>query len=269
MNNDGFVKSPNSQLFENTFDIRRIMETIFNKEIAEQYSSNSQKIRVLTEDWVDREVFCPACGENINQYENNRPVADFFCPKCQEEYELKSKNNSIGSKIVDGAYKTMIERLQGNNNPNFFLLNYNLKDYSVSNFFVIPKHFFVPEIIEKRKPLSDTARRAGWVGCNISLKAIPQTGKIFYIKNQKQESKCKILYNWQKTLFLREEKEISAKGWVLDVMNCIDKLGKKEFNLDEVYAFEKTLEEKHPSNKHIKDKIRQQLQLTEVGYNPI
>lgn len=73
--------------------------------------------------------------------------------------------------------------------------------------------------------------------------------------------------DWQKTLFLREEKEMSTKGWVLDLMNCIDKLGKKEFKLDEVYAFEKTLEEKHPGNKHIKDKIRQQLQLLrDKGY---
>lgn len=243
------------------------MKIILNKKIAEQYSSNSQKIRVLTEDWVSREVFCPACGENIAQYENNRPVADFFCHKCNEEYELKSKSKTIGNKIVDGAYGTMIERLQSNNNPNFFLLNYNLENYSVSNFFVIPKHFFVPEIIERRNPLSSTARRAGWVGCNISLKEIPQTGKIYYIKNQKPESKSKILDDWQKTLFLRDEKEISAKGWVLDVMNCIDKLGKKEFTLDEAYAFEKILEERHPNNKHIKDKIRQQLQLLrDKGY---
>jgi type II restriction enzyme len=32
----------------------------------------------------------------------------------------------------------------------------------VNNFFVIPKYFFIPEIIEKRKPLSETAKRAGW-----------------------------------------------------------------------------------------------------------
>src|SRR3989339_871908 len=204
------------------------MNTNFNNQIANQYTSNSQKIRVLTEDWVDREIFCPACGNNIDNYENNRPVADFFCPTCKEEYELKSKKNSIGSKIVDGAYKTMIERLQSNNNPNFFLLNYNIKNYSIQNFFVIPKHFFVPEIIEKRKPLSDTARRAGWIGCNILLKTIPQTGKIFYIKNQKAESKSKVLNDWQKTLFLREQKEPLSKGWVLDVMNCIDRLEKNE-----------------------------------------
>jgi len=243
------------------------MDLNLNNQISSQYKSNSQKIRVLTESWVGREIFCPACGNNIDGYENNRPVADFFCPNCKEEYELKSKKDSIGNKIVDGAYKTMVGRLQSDSNPNFFLLNYDIKNYSVQNFFVIPKHFFVPEIIERRKPLAKTARRAGWVGCNILLKTIPQTGKIFYIKNQKVESKSKILNDWQKTLFLREQKEPLSKGWILDVMNCISRLDKSIFELNEVYDFEKELQTKYPDNNHIKDKIRQQLQLLrDKGY---
>ena len=46
-------------------------------------------------------------------------------------------------KIVGGAYRTMIERLQSNNNPNFFLLDYDLQNFEVRNFLVIPKHFFL------------------------------------------------------------------------------------------------------------------------------
>jgi len=228
---------------------------------AEQYKSSSQKIRVLSETWVNREIFCPACGRDIDRYENNKPVADFHCKNCKEEYELKSKKDSISNKIVDGAYRTMIERLQSNNNPNFFLLNYNFNSLEVLNFFVIPKHFFVPQIIEKRKPLSTFARRAGWIGCNISLQNIPQTGKIFYIKNKQIEPKNKVLAKWKKTLFLRNEKEPAEKGWILDVMSCIDLIRKERFSLDDVYKFEKTLQQKHPNNRHIKDKIRQQLQL--------
>jgi type II restriction enzyme len=120
------------------------MRIVFDTKIAEQYHSASQKIRVLSESWVDNEVFCPACGRDITRYGSNRPVADFFCSNCWEEYELKSKKDSIGNKIVDGAYKTMLERLQSDNNPNLFLLNYNL-NYEVLNFLVIPKQFFIPE----------------------------------------------------------------------------------------------------------------------------
>lgn len=243
------------------------MQTIFDVKLAEKYISSSQKIKAMSEKWVGDEIFCPACGCPLAHFENNRPVADFFCNDCKEEYELKSKKDSMGNKIVDGAYRTMIERLQSNNNPNFFFLNYDFKNFSVLNFLVIPKHFFVPSIIEKRKPLSRIARRAGWIGCNISLLNIPQTGKIFYVKNGKIETKKEVLGNWKKTLFLREEKELVSKGWILDTMNCIDKIGKREFSLDEVYVFEKELKESHPENNFIKDKLRQQLQvLRDKGY---
>ena len=238
------------------------MRLLLNTTIASKYKNQSQRIRVISEDWVKNQVFCPNCGQlDISKYENNKPVADFFCSNCKEDYELKSKKDTMGAKIVDGAYSTMIDRLQSLNNPNFFLLNYDLSDFSVLNFFVIPKHFFTPEIIEKRKALSQSARRAGWIGCNILMKDIPNAGKIFFVKNRKIEPKKNVITNWQKTLFLREGMEINAKGWLLDVMNCVEKLDKKEFSLDEVYNFENILSKKHPDNKHIKDKIRQQLQV--------
>ena len=128
-------------------------------------------------------------------------------------------------------------------------------------FFVIPKHFFVPEIIEKRKPLAANAQRAGWIGSNILLQKIPQVGKIFLVKQQQIEPKGKVLAEWRKTLFLREEKEVSAKGWLLDIMRSIERLGRKEFALDDVYMFERELGKLHPENRHIRDKIRQQLQI--------
>lgn len=244
------------------------MNLCFDRNRAKGYKSPSQIARVLTEDWVDKQIYCPNCGKrDIDKYGSNKPVADFFCRSCNEDYELKSKKDSVGNKIVDGAYRTMIDRLQDSNNPNFFLLNYDLRNFTVVNFLVIPKQFFTPGIIEKRKPLSPTARRAGWIGCNILLQSIPRTGKIFFIKNRQVEPKAKVLAEWQKTLFLRDEQEITAKGWLLDVMNCVEKLEKKEFTLDEVYSFESVLNEKHPANKHIKDKIRQLLQvLRNKGY---
>ena len=238
------------------------MKLSFDTQLADNYTSQSQKVRVLSEAWVEGTIFCPNCGRlDIDKYPNNQPVADFPCSNFKEEYELKSKQDSVSVKIVDGAYYTMIERLKSSNNPNFFILNYDLRSLEVLNFLVIPKHFFVPEIIEKRKPLSLTARRAGWIGCNILLNHIPQTGKIFFVRDGKIEQKETVLANWQKTLFLRNEKEISIRGWLLDTMLCVEKIGHKEFSLDEVYEFENELSKKHPDNHHIKDKIRQQLQI--------
>lgn len=97
------------------------MKLSFDTQLANNYTSQSQKVRVLTEAWVGGAIFCPNCGRlDISKYPNNQPVADFYCSNCKEEYELKSKQVSVGAKIVDGAYRTMIERLQSSNNPNFF-----------------------------------------------------------------------------------------------------------------------------------------------------
>lgn len=227
-----------------------------------RYKSPSQKIRVITESWVSNNAYCPNCGNiNIDKYQNNKPVADFFCSHCKEEYELKSKKNTIGNKIVDGAYRSMTERLISNTNPNLLLLNYDLIQLEIKNFYVIPKYFFIPDIIEIRKPLSPTARRAGWIGCNILIQEIPEAGKIYLIKDSRTVPKEKVLADWKRTLFLREEKDANTKGWLFDVMNCIEKIGKTGFTINEIYSFETSLQEKHKSNKHIKAKIRQQLQI--------
>ena len=70
-----------------------------------------------------------------------------------------------------------------------------------------------------------------------------------------------VLDKWQKTIFLKQIKKADAKGWILDIMNCIDSLNKKDFSMQDIYDFEPDLKIIHPENKHIKDKIRQQLQI--------
>jgi type II restriction enzyme len=234
----------------------------FDKSLAMQYKSPSQKVRVLTEGWVEREAYCPSCGNTyLTKYSNNKPVADFSCKRCNEDFELKSKRNSIGTKIVDGAYQTMLRRLTEAHNPNFFVLSYDLLSYQVLNFFVIPKHFFISRIIERRKALSVGAQRAGWVGCNILLGSIPEAGRIFIIKDKNIEPKASVCAAWQKTLFLREEKKAEFRGWILDIMRCIELIRKSEFTLADIYRFEPILAKQYPGNRHIKDKIRQQLQI--------
>ena len=70
----------------------------------------------------------------------------------------------------------------------------------------------------------------------------------------------------EEDFFLREEK-LEARGWLIEVMKCVDLVGKREFQLDEVYAFEGKLSQLYPNNKHVKHKIRQQLQeLRDRGY---
>ena len=145
------------------------------------YTSSSQSARAWTEAWVGTWAYCPHCGNaKISSFPNNSPLADFFCASCNEEFELKSQKGKFGTRVVDGAFKTKCERLSASNNPNLFLMNYDLKSLAVVNLFIVPKHFFVREIIEERKPLAATARRAGWIGSNILLNRVPESGQDSY-----------------------------------------------------------------------------------------
>jgi hypothetical protein len=237
------------------------------EEAQTPYTSGSQSARAWTEQWVKTWVYCPNCGSpKINAFPNNSPVADFFCAACKEEYELKSQKNGFGNKVLDGSFRTKCERLAASNNPNLFLLNYDLKQLSVTNLLIVPKHFFVREIIEERKPLKPTARRAGWIGSNILLNRLPESGKIFIVRSGQPEPKHSVLAKWKRTLFLRDE-QLEARGWLIEVMNCVDKIGTREFQLDDVYAFEDQLSRIYPGNQNVRPKIRQQLQfLRDRGY---
>ena len=192
-------------------------------------------------------------------------MADFFCSKCNEEYELKSQKAKFGIKVNDGAYRTMCERLAAQNNPNLMLLNYSPMS-GVNDLFVVPKQFFVSEIIEERRPLRDGARRAGWVGCNILLSRVPDVGKIYIVRDQVVVDRQIVLDQWKKTLFLRDE-SVASRGWLLNVLKCVEMIGAIEFDLDDVYAFEAQLSGLYPMNQHVRQKIRQQLQvLRDRGY---
>jgi type II restriction enzyme len=98
------------------------------EETQTSYSSGSQSARSWTEQWVRTWAYCPNCGApNIDPFPNNSPVADFRCNACKEEFELKSQKNHFGNKVLDGAFKTKCERLAADNNPNLFLLNYDIE----------------------------------------------------------------------------------------------------------------------------------------------
>lgn len=62
---------------------------------------------------------------------------------------------------------------------------------------------------------------------------------------------------------IRRLAELDAKqrGWTLDVLNAVRSLGKTEFDLAEVYKSDGKLAKLHPANRHVREKIRQQLQV--------
>ncbi|MEW6714248.1 MAG: DpnI domain-containing protein [Nitrospirota bacterium] len=237
------------------------MDLSFNIEKAKNYKSLSQVARVLTEDWASRNLFCPSCNQpKLQTASDNTKVIDFICNDCSETYQLKSQSKRLGDKVLDSAYKPMIDSIKGNKTPNLFLLHYNSQNYCAENLLIIPRYFLTLSCIEARKPLSQNARRAGWVGCNIVLREIPLDGKIPIIKEKKILSPETVRVNYDRFRFLAEKK-FDSRGWTADVLKMVRELGKREFSLDEVYAFDEQLQKLHPDNKHIRPKIRQQLQI--------
>lgn len=235
--------------------------SIYQKEVFEKYHSNSQIARVLTENWFKEEMYCPAClHEELAKNPNNTKVIDFLCNNCGNIFQLKSQTSSFHSRVLDGAFTPMIEAIIKKANPNFFFMHYSNKDWEINNLLLIPKFFFSESIIEKRKPLSELARRSGWTGCNILLSKLPISGKIKVIEDKKVISKIQVQRDWKKLYFLNNQNP-EKRAWTSDVLACIEKIDKKEFTLGEAYTYEDYLAGLHPDNQHIKAKIRQQLQI--------
>lgn len=230
--------------------------------LAAGLNSNVQKSRAITEGWMGENMFCPICGEPILfHHKNNEPVADFYCKRCGADFELKSrkrKSTSMPRKIGGGAYQKMKERLTSDNNPNLFVLTY-FND-KVNNLILIPSHFFTLSVVEKRNPLSKTAVRAGWIGSNIVIGDIPDMGKIYLVRNGIEEDSINVRRQYQNSLTLNE-RDIDCRGWLLDVWKCVETIPTNFFYLKQIYSLVDELKKKHPGNHHIKDKIRQQLQI--------
>lgn len=235
--------------------------------LAKGYTSPSQIARVLTENWLVQNMYCPVCGEmSIHQAEPNAPVKDCICEHCKAQYELKSKkenSDKYTTKVNDGVYRTMIARITSLDNPSFFFMHYDA--YEVNNLIIVPKCFFVPNVIEKRKPLSNHAERAGWEGCNILLRQIPGFAKIPIIKNGVFLDPKKVCREYNR-IYSLQTNTIESRGWLFDVLNCVEKLD-STFTLKQMYGFVNELKIKHPTNNNIEAKIRQQLQfLRDKGF---
>ena len=76
----------------------------------------------------------------------------------------------------------MLEAIRSDRAPNLLLLNYS-PDWQIRNLLLVPRYFFAEAVIEPRKPLRDTARRARWIGCNILFAEISSLGKIKMVDN--------------------------------------------------------------------------------------
>jgi type II restriction enzyme len=228
---------------------------------AAKYHSASQRARVATEEWGEENLYCLKCSaDSLKPTRHGTPAVDFHCSNCDSPYQLKSLSRPISNRIPDAAYSAMRHAIVTGNTPNLFVLSYGMDSWRVNDLILVPSFVFTMSAVEKRRPLASTARRAGWIGCDIILGRIPPDAKIHLISVGKSESAAAARRRY-KSLAPLSKLTLKHRGWTLDVLNVIRSLGKKSFTLADVYGHYDELAALHPDNRHVRDKIRQQLQV--------
>ncbi len=234
--------------------------------LATAYRSPTQRARVVSEAWGEENLYCASCASNkLRRLATNTPAIDFACPRCDSVFQLKSRSQPFGGRIVDAAYSRMAEAVRANRTPNLLALHYSPHDWKVQDLVLIPRFAFTQSFIERRKPLGPQARRAGWVGCNLVLANVPPDARIPVVEGGVVATPASVRRQYDR---LRPLANLSheTRGWTLDVLNIVQSLGKDEFSLADVYQHADALARLHPANRHVRDKIRQQLQcLRDLG----
>jgi type II restriction enzyme len=88
---------------------------------------------------------------------------------------------------------------------------------------------------------------------------IPLQGRIYIVKNGTEMCHNTVISQVKQSNLLFNS-NIQSRSWLFDVLNCVNCMP-DTFSLADMYVFDRTLSQKHPQNKNIKPKIRQQLQI--------
>ena len=140
------------------------------------WKSESRIIGEACENYVKNKIKCIRCNNNnFEKYKTNEKSKDLFCLDCSQKYQIKAKcvtqkqvNNIINKnqfKTIGGQYSTTINNIS--ENIDYLIILYEKTSYQIKNILYIKNEYINTECIIPRKPLSLTAKRAGWQGCNI------------------------------------------------------------------------------------------------------
>jgi len=194
----------------------------------------------------------------------NTRTVDFLCPSCNAAYQLKSSSKPFGKRILGASYRATIGAFKRGEAPHLLLLHYSA-EWVVISLTLVPSFSISTSAIEQRPPLGPTARRAGWIGCNIVLDQVPETAKLNLVTSGKEALSKDIRATFMRVQPL-DKLGIEARGWTLDILRVIQDIPNEFFSIADVYTYENDLTQKHPNNNNVRAKIRQQLQvLRDIG----
>ena len=236
------------------------MELTCDSSVALAYKSPLQRARVISEHWFEENSYCLACESNrLLRAAANTIAMDFSCKSCGQRYELKTFTKRPRRSLVDGAYGSLMARIRSSSAPTLCLLERN-ESWCIRSLTAIHSSFLTSWVIEQRPPLPEYARRAGWVGCKIRLDRIPPDGEIAVIDNGVAISKSVVRQSFRRFLPLAEL-PAEQRGWTTLTLAVVRSIGTAKFSLSDLYEREQQFAEAYPGNRHVRAKIRQQLQV--------
>ncbi len=155
-------------------DVAPAFSPLIDFTLAQRFVSSAQAARVALETWASFNLYCLACeSEALDRLPDNTPVADFKCFACERMYQLKGKNGRFGARIAGAAYRPTVEAIRSDKMPEHVLVEFDTRFGTVVFVDAVPGRLITEERVIARKPLSASARRAGWQGCNIVVAGLP------------------------------------------------------------------------------------------------
>jgi len=135
-----------------------------------KWTSSSRIVGEAIEDCVCK-MACPVCNEScLIKYMANQKSKDIKCEKCNCQIQVKgtktTKKKQTILKLTGAEYKTTCLSIK-ENVVHYLVVLYSVKGdkYTVDDILFIDRLDITENCVIPRKPLSVTARRAGWQGC--------------------------------------------------------------------------------------------------------
>ena len=154
-------------------DLNEIIASVTKKY---NWTSESRIVGEACEEYVMNNIQCARCNNNnFEKCKINEKSKDLICKNCNQKYQIKAKSatqkeiNNITTtktfKTIGGEYSTTINNI--NENIDYLIILYEKHSYKIKSILYIKSDNININCIMPRKPLSLTAKRAGWQGCNL------------------------------------------------------------------------------------------------------
>ena len=137
--------------------------------------TDKQKLGVLGEDLIVKNLICQKCKKKktLKKLPMNFKCADLICDFWGFLAQVKSSNvrniNNLPNSILGAAWKPQQERMDAGIYFPLYLVLVNGKNHSV---FYLSADLQSKDIFIPRKPLSASAKRAGWQGFMYNISKI-------------------------------------------------------------------------------------------------